>query len=102
MPKVMTTYALSISNDYLDEFLSGAKENGYDLFATTLTLSPLKNAELINEIGERIGKEVDITYLPTDFKKKNGYKMSIELSKEYNLYRQNYCGCVYSQRDRQE
>ncbi|MBO7375175.1 MAG: epoxyqueuosine reductase QueH [Lachnospiraceae bacterium] len=79
-----------------------AKENGYDLFATTLTLSPLKNAELINEIGGRIGKEVDITYLPTDFKKKNGYKMSIELSKEYNLYRQNYCGCVYSQRDRQE
>lgn len=79
-----------------------AKEHGYDLFATTLTLSPLKDAALINEIGERIGREVDITYLPTDFKKKNGYKMSIELSKEYNLYRQNYCGCIYSERDRQE
>ena len=79
-----------------------AKEHGYDLFATTLTLSPLKDAALINEIGERIGQEVDITYLPTDFKKKNGYKMSIELSKEYNLYRQNYCGCIYSERDRQE
>ena len=76
-----------------------AKEHGYDLFATTLTLSPLKDAALINEIGERIGREVDITYLPTDFKKKNGYKMSIELSKEYNLYRQNYCGCIYSERD---
>lgn len=73
-----------------------AKENGFDMFATTLTLSPLKDASLINSIGGRIAKEVDIMYLPTDFKKKNGYKMSIELSKEYGLYRQNYCGCVYS------
>lgn len=75
-----------------------AKNEGYDLFATTLTLSPLKNAELINEIGFRIGKEIGIQYLPTDFKKKNGYKMSVELSKLYGLYRQNYCGCVYSKR----
>ena len=73
-----------------------AKELGYDCFATTLTLSPLKNADVINAIGEKIAKEVDIKYLPTDFKKKNGYKMSIELSKEFNLYRQNYCGCVFS------
>ena len=73
-----------------------AKELGYDCFATTLTLSPLKNADVINAIGEKIAKEVDIKYLPTDFKKKNGYKMSIELSKEFKLYRQNYCGCVFS------
>lgn len=73
-----------------------AKELGYDLFATTLTLSPLKNAHIINAIGEKISKEVGIEYLPTDFKKKNGYKESIELSKKYNLYRQDYCGCVFS------
>ncbi|MBO4776149.1 MAG: epoxyqueuosine reductase QueH, partial [Lachnospiraceae bacterium] len=62
------------------------------------TLSPLKDAALINSIGERISKEVGIAYLPSDFKKKNGYKMSIELSKEFDLYRQNYCGCVFSKR----
>jgi len=73
-----------------------AKKHGYDFFATTLTLSPLKNADVINAIGERISSEVGIAYLPTDFKKKNGYKMSIELSKEFNLYRQNYCGCIFS------
>ena len=69
---------------------------GYDFFATTLTLSPLKNADVINAIGEKISKEVGIRYLPTDFKKKNGYKTSIELSKEFDLYRQNYCGCIFS------
>ena len=73
-----------------------AKKLGYDFFATTLTLSPLKNADVINAIGEKIAEDVGIKYLPTDFKKKNGYKMSIELSKEFNLYRQNYCGCIYS------
>lgn len=73
-----------------------AKEGGFDMFATTLTLSPLKNADIINSIGERISKEIGIIYLPTDFKKKNGYKKSIELSKEYDLYRQDYCGCVFS------
>lgn len=73
-----------------------AKKHGYDFFATTLTLSPLKNADVINAIGERISSEVGIAYLPTDFKKKNGYKMSIELSKEFNLYRQNYCGCIFT------
>lgn len=75
-----------------------AKELGYDFFATTLTLSPLKDANLINQTGERIAEEVGISYLPSDFKKKNGYKMSIELSKEFNLYRQNYCGCIFSKK----
>ena len=69
---------------------------GYDFFATTLTLSPLKNADVINAIGEKIAEDVGIKYLPTDFKKKNGYKTSIELSKEFDLYRQNYCGCIFS------
>ena len=69
---------------------------GYDFFATTLTLSPLKNADVINSIGEKISIEVGVKYLPTDFKKKNGYKTSIELSKEFDLYRQNYCGCIFS------
>ena len=75
-----------------------AKKLGYNFFATTLTLSPLKNADVINAIGEKIAEDVGIKYLPTDFKKKNGYKMSIELSKEFNLYRQNYCGCLYSKK----
>lgn len=73
-----------------------AKEMGHDCFATTLTLSPLKNAALINEIGGVISESVGIKYLPTDFKKKNGFLRSQELSKEYNLYRQNFCGCVFS------
>ena len=73
-----------------------AKENGFDIFATTLTVSPHKNAPLINSIGERISKEVGIDYLVSDFKKQDGYKTSIELSKKYSLYRQNYCGCKHS------
>ena len=73
-----------------------AKELGYNYFATTLTVSPYKNAYLINEIGLDIGDKLGVKYLVSDFKKKNGYKRSIELSKEYNLYRQNYCGCKYS------
>ncbi len=73
-----------------------AVDFGCDYFATTLTISPLKNSSIINSIGESIGESVGVSYLPTDFKKKNGYKRSIELSKEYNLYRQNYCGCVFS------
>ena len=67
-----------------------------DYFATTLTISPLKNAEKINAIGESIGEKYGVKYLPSDFKKKNGYKRSIELSREYNLYRQNFCGCIFS------
>ena len=74
-----------------------AKELNFDLFTTTLTVSPLKNAAKINEIGERIGGEM---WLYSDFKKKNGYLKSIKLSKEHNLYRQDYCGCIFSRRDR--
>lgn len=76
-----------------------ASEENYDFFTTTLTISPLKNAQKLNEIGSEVGKEYGISYLPSDFKKKNGYKRSIELSKEYDLYRQNYCGCVFSKRE---
>ncbi len=73
-----------------------ATANGYDFFATTLTLSPLKNADKLNEIGYSVAEGGCTKYLPSDFKKKNGYLRSIELSKEYGLYRQNYCGCVFS------
>lgn len=75
-----------------------AKEYGADYFTTTLTISPLKNAAKINEIGERIAGETGVDFLPSDFKKKNGYKRSVELSKEYDLYRQDYCGCIYSRK----
>lgn len=68
----------------------------YDYFTTTLTISPLKNAALLNEIGERMAAEYGVRWLPSDFKKKDGYKRSIELSGEFGLYRQNYCGCVFS------
>ena len=71
---------------------------GFDYFATTLSISPLKNAAKLNEIGERLAQEIGVKWLPSDFKKKEGYKQSIELSREYGLYRQNYCGCVYSRR----
>jgi len=73
-----------------------AKEQKADYFATTLTISPLKNAEKLNEIGERLAAEYGVKYLPSDFKKKNGYKRSVELSAEHELYRQNYCGCIFS------
>ena len=79
-----------------------AKEKGFDYFTTTLTISPLKNAKKLNEIGEQLGEEYGICHLPSDFKKKNGYKRSVELSKEYGLYRQDYCGCVFSKREYQE
>lgn len=75
-----------------------AIEGSYDYFTTTLSISPHKNACKINEIGSKLQDELGIKYLYADFKKKNGYKRSIELSKEYNLYRQNYCGCIYSKR----
>ena len=75
-----------------------ARANDFSYFATTLTLSPLKNAEKLNEIGFRISDETGVSYLPSDFKKRDGYRLSIELSQKYDLYRQNYCGCIYSQR----
>ncbi len=78
-----------------------AKHGDFDYFTTTLSISPYKNAEKLNEIGGRLADEYGIKYLPSDFKKKNGYKRSIELSREYGLYRQDYCGCVFSMRERQ-
>ena len=75
-----------------------AQQYGCDYFATTLTISPLKNSSIINSIGEQLENDFSVSYLGSDFKKKNGYKRSIELSKQYNLYRQNYCGCVFSKR----
>jgi hypothetical protein len=73
-----------------------AEEEDFDYFATTLTVSPLKNAEAINEIGERLQSRVGIKWLYSDFKKKDGYLRSLKLSEEYSLYRQNFCGCVFS------
>ena len=75
-----------------------AKELGFDYFTTTLSISPLKRADKINEIGEEIAEIYQVRHLPSDFKKKNGYKRSTELSKEHGLYRQDYCGCVFSKR----
>ena len=83
----------------LEKTAKVACDGNYDYFATTLTLSPYKNAKLINEIGEEVGSKYNIKYLGSDFKKRDGYKRSIELSKIYNLYRQDYCGCKYSKRD---
>lgn len=76
-----------------------AATHGFDYFTTTLSISPLKNAGKLNEIGLKLAKKTGVPYLVSDFKKKNGYKRSIELSAEYGLYRQNYCGCVYSRRE---
>lgn len=73
-----------------------AREKGFDYFTTTLTISPLKKSAKLNEIGSRLQEEYGVSYLLSDFKKKEGYKRSIELSKEYELYRQDYCGCVFS------
>ena len=75
-----------------------AKENGYDYFTTTLSISPYKNADKLNEIGQKLANQYGISYLFADFKKKDGYKRSIELSSIYHLYRQNYCGCIYSKK----
>ena len=81
------------------EAAAQAAAGGFDYFTTTLSISPLKNAQKLNEIGIRVGKEYGVEYLVSDFKKKNGYRRSIELSKEYGLYRQDYCGCEFSMRD---
>lgn len=86
----------------LAETVRRAKEAGADYFTTTLTISPLKNAAKINEIGERLSGQYGIAFLPSDFKKKDGYKRSVELSKEYDLYRQDYCGCVFSRSEREK
>lgn len=86
----------------LEETARIALEGEFDYFTTTLSISPMKNAEKLNEIGNRIGKKYGVQYLQSDFKKKNGYKRSIELSRTYGLYRQDYCGCEFSFRDRQK
>lgn len=78
-----------------------AKKGNYDYFTTTLSISPLKNSSKLNEIGRELEEKYGVKYLYSDFKKKNGYKRSIELSKEYNLYRQNFCGCEFSKRETQ-
>ena len=80
----------------LSETARQASAGGFDYFTTTLSISPVKNAQKLNEIGIRVGEEYGVKYLASDFKKKNGYKRSIELSKEYGLYRQDYCGCEFS------
>lgn len=80
----------------LDESCKKAKEIGADYITTTLTISPLKNAQALNEIGSAYAENHGVSWLFSDFKKREGYKRSITLSKEYNLYRQNYCGCIFS------
>lgn len=80
----------------LSKTVAEATKQGADYVTTTLTISPLKNADLLNQIGEALCEGVDVKWLPSDFKKKDGYKRSIELSAEHNLYRQNYCGCAFS------
>lgn len=79
-----------------------AKKMGMDYFTTTLSISPLKDAKKLNEIGDALEEEYGVRYLNSDFKKKNGYKRSVELSEEYGMYRQYYCGCVFSKRQRDE
>ncbi len=79
-----------------------AAEHGFDYYTTTLSVSPHKNSQLLNLIGEEFGEKYGVAHLPADFKKREGYKRSIELSKQYDLYRQNYCGCEFSLRQAQE
>ena len=86
----------------LSETAKRAKESGFDYFTTTLSISPMKNAAKLNAIGEELAEEYGVRYLPSDFKKKNGYQRSIEISREYGMYRQDYCGCIYSFREREE
>lgn len=84
----------------LDETAKVAKDGGFEFFTTTLTISPLKNADVLNEVGEKAAAKVGAEFLPSDFKKKNGYKRSIELSGKFGLYRQDYCGCSFSKAER--
>ena len=75
-----------------------AKERGFDYFTTTLSISPLKQSNVINDIGEEVAEKYGVRFLPSDFKKRGGFLRSIQLSKDYDLYRQNYCGCIFSQK----
>ena len=85
----------------LEETAKIAEQQNFDFFTTTLSISPYKNSKWLNEIGVDLDKKYQSTYLYADFKKKNGYKRSIELSKQYNLYRQDYCGCIYSKKEKE-
>ena len=80
----------------LEETARLAAQLGYEYFCTTLSVSPHKDAERINRIGREMGEKYSVKWLPSDFKKREGYKRSIELSREFGLYRQDYCGCLYS------
>lgn len=86
----------------LGEAVKRAKKGNFDYVTTTLTISPMKNAGKLNQIGEELCKKEGVCWLPSDFKKKNGYKRSTELSREYGMYRQDYCGCVFSLREREQ
>jgi hypothetical protein len=83
----------------LEKAVEAARAGGFDYVTTTLTISPLKNSQKLNEIGKEEGEKAGEEWLPSDFKKKNGYKRSVELSEEYGLYRQNYCGCEFSKKE---
>lgn len=83
----------------LDKCAKYAKENDFEYFTTTLTISPMKNANVLNELGMELAKKYDVKFLNSDFKKNNGYKNSVDMSKEYELYRQNYCGCEFSKKE---
>lgn len=85
----------------MEETAKRAKEEGFEYFTTALSISPMKNSRWINEIGEELSKKYGIKYLYSDFKKKGRYKESIEISKDYDLYRQDYCGCIYSKLERE-
>ncbi|SCP95159.1 epoxyqueuosine reductase QueH [Anaerobium acetethylicum] len=86
----------------LRETAKRAREGGFDYFTTTLSISPHKNADQLNEIGKKISEETGIAYLYSDFKKKNGFKRSVELTAQYGMYRQDYCGCVFSKMEREK
>jgi len=86
----------------LEEACIYAKKHNFDYFTTSLSISPYKNSDKLNEIGESLEQQYNIKYLYADFKKKDGYKRSIELSKIYNLYRQDYCGCIYSKKSKED
>lgn len=86
----------------LDKTASIAKENNFDYFATTLTLSPYKNSEWLNKIGYELEKKHHISYLPSEFRQNNGYERSVELANEYGLYQQDFCGCIYSKAEREK
>lgn len=96
-PRCFKCYRLRLEKTALK-----AKENHFDYFGTSLTVSPYKNAQKLNEIGLELAKEYGVSYLVSDFKKEDGYRKSIMYSKEYQLYRQDYCGCIYSKKEREE